>query len=155
MNYKLSSRSTASNISNASNFSRLSDDMRYFLKRPIDSRSDYNPPEMTIKSTSRSTNAHLHQPNKNVITQEWEKRFAKMKFKRFQQQTRVVEPYLLLTATDKASDPLHRLSVEEIADIRSKNQSQMKDVDTSRLPQLRKIGAPLRGNTIRRNMFFC
>lgn len=153
-----SSRSTQSKISRASvisNFSRLGNDLRYFLKNPIDSRNNYVPPDLTVKGSSRSVMQPSVHINKDAITKEWEKRFAKMKFKNVQQpQTRIVEPYLLLTATNKASDPLHRFTVEEIADLRAKNHSQMKERDTSHLPQLRKIGASLRTNPITRNNYY-
>ncbi|EAX85859.1 hypothetical protein TVAG_341850 [Trichomonas vaginalis G3] len=132
------------------------DELRNFLRNPIDSRLNYSNQqisrEMMIVPSTRSNSTN--KVNKDVITHEWEKRFTKMKLRQAHaQQNRIVEPFLLFNATAKSSDPLHRLSVEEIVDLRTKNTGQIQKRAQSQLPQLRKIGASLRTNPITRGTF--
>lgn len=151
MDYDLSARSKASIISQASKLSETELDLDQFLHSPIDSRKNYMTRQIPVDHATRTrSNPNIH--NAEAITKEWERRFSKMKLIQSKaQQKRIIEPYLLFTATNKSGDPLHRMSVEEIVDLRNKNAGDFKQREQQHLPQLRRIGMSLRSQPLSRN----
>lgn len=136
-----SQRSTFSYRSWHSTNSYRDSKINQFLGNPVDSRDENSSEPLRITPTSLSAPKKVDQ---SVIAAEWRKRLMKMCPKKVPPQ-RIIVPNLMNNQESRGADPLNRLSVEQIANLRSRSVDDPQRT-SSHLPKLRTISRNILSN---------